>query len=794
MHLERGRMALSLVLLMLLVLPLGVLSAQDDTEDVPAEVRIILKQMATADDGVLFRLAGTLAELGPRAVEPLTKALPDLAPRARLGAATALVTLGEETLGVGEIVAIAGDREKTPRDVRVVAIDLLASKGSADVEDSILRMLDDAFDPRVRIALSRTLWVLTKDLRAKTELKKVLRSEDADVRIEGALALAGIGDTASVRSILARIQNEPTARGRLAHALLDRARWQEIAYGYRKGGGTPRAGVEYTDELLLQLVAYIKEVYLDFPELAEGELLQAAARGIMDALDRNSIYFSSKDRFEWAEDLNPQYGGIGSYVNFVDDIFTIVRPMFGGPAYRIGLRPGDRILSVDGWETTAKTTTEVVKRLRGKPGTQVIISVYRKGWAKPRDFEIRRALIRVPTVTATKLPGNIGYLRLTTFGNDSAREMESALDKLENDGDGIQALVFDLRNNTGGLMTASERICDLFLPKGKLVVYWEGRNQRVAPRREWKTRRDDPREYPLIILTNGMSASASEIVAGCLQHYRRAVIVGMRTYGKGSVQNLYPLYISPPAEPWEDKNRNGRWDPAEPYLDNDDNGRWDPGEEYRDKNRNGRWDDDEPYTDENGNGTFDYPAAKLTIAKYFLPNGVQLRREKRIVNGKNRWVGGITPEVWIDAAEPDGWRNEELARLEEKKAFDDYFDREYPANKALFKRLADFDGGKATDYPAFDEFYDSLETKLSKDEAWWWLRVKTRRRVGDDLGRELVADYVLDQQLQMGILMALKKLGVDTAGIAEYRIFMDKEFPEVPEELRVEAEVRAEQR
>jgi len=790
---EWGRKAFPLLTLILLVFPLGALLAQEEAEDVPAEVRIILKQMAKADDSALWRLSDRLSALGPRAVEPVKDALSDLPVRARLGAAAALVELGEETLGIGEIVAIAGDRDKVAAVIRIAAIDVLAIKGSADVEESILRLLDGAFDSRVRIALARTLWILTKDLRAKTELKRVLASEDADVRIEGALALAGIGDTESVRSILAEIQNEPTARGRLAHALLDRARWREIAHGYRnkQGGRTSRAGVEYTDELLRQLVAYIKEVYLDYPELEEGDLLQAAARGIMAALDPYSMYFSPKERFDWYEDLNPQYGGIGSYVNYVDKIFTVVRPMFGGPAYKIGLRPGDRILSVDGWETTGKTTNDVVKRLRGEPGTKVIISVHRKGWSKPRDFEIHRALIRVPTVTARKLPGGVGYVQLTTFGTKSAREMEEALVKLENEGDGIKALVFDLRNNTGGLLTAAQHIADLFLPKDKLVVYWEGRNKRVARRREWRTERSDSRDYPLILLTNGMSASASEIVAGCLQHYERAMIVGMRTYGKGSVQNLYPLYISPPAEPWEDVNGNGVWDRAEPFSDPNNNGKRDPGEDFYDRNRNKRWDDGEPYTDENENGAFDFPAAKITIAKYFLPSGVPPRREKQVVNGKIRWVGGITPEVWIDGSEPDGWRNEELARLEEKKAFDDYLDRHYPEKKARFRRLATFDGGVSKDYPAFDEFHDSLETKLSKDDVWWWLRMKTRRRVGDDLGREMVADFVLDQQLQMGILMALEKLGVEPRGIEEYRIFADKDFPEVPEELRATAEVSA---
>ncbi|MEN8151198.1 MAG: S41 family peptidase [Planctomycetota bacterium] len=790
----RARRALPF-LLILLVLPLtGVLlpvRAQEEAPDVPAEVRILLKAMAKADGPSLWRLSDRVAELGPRAVEPLREALPGLEPKVRLAAAAALVELGEETIGVGEIVAVAKDREKVPGDVRIAAIDLLAVEGSADSEEAILSMLDDAFDPRVRIALARTLWVLTKGLRAKNELKAVLEADDPDVRIEGALALAEIGDTETVYSILASIQNEPTARGRLAAALLDRARWKKIAWRSLREGGR-KGGVEYSDELLLRLVAYIREVYIDSPDLEDGELLQAAAHGMMEALDRPSVYWDPAERFAWFEDLDGKYGGIGSYVDVVNDIFTVTRPMFGGPAYRVGLRPGDQILSVDGWETTGRSTTEVVKKLRGEPGTKVIVSVFRKGWEKTRDFELERARIQVPSVVTQRLPGGIGYLSLSTFGTESAEETELALTELESKDGGIKVLVLDLRNNLGGLMSAAERIADLFLPKGKLIVYSAGRNARVAPRREAKARNDDPRTYPLIILVNGHSASASEILAGSLQHHRRATVVGMRTYGKGSVQNVFPLFVSPPAEPWEDTNRNRKWDKAERFVDESGNGKWEPGEEYLDRNRNGKWDDAEPFSDENGNGAFDYPAAKITIARYYLPDGTPVHREKRVVNGAIHWIGGINPDAWVDAAGIDGWKNEALRQLEEKRVFDEYLERRYPEDMAKFRELATNDGGSPAGYPGFTEFFASLDTKLDEADVWWWLREKTRERVGNDLGRELIADYVRDQQLQVALLRALAAIGTDPKTVAEYGIFASKQFPEVPEDIRLAGDVPGE--
>lgn len=778
----------ALLSLVVLILPIGQLVAQEG-QDLESVAGGIVSRMDKADDARLWLLSGELSSLGRKAVPVLEKLLAASSPRAQLGIASAMIDLEERTQGTKALLALAA--AGNPLDVRLPAIEVIGSKGSDDIEAELFTLLDDCFDARVRISLSRTIWELTRDPRAKQVLKSTLQSTDPEVRIAGALALAEIGDTEAVKSILEKLADQPTEQGRLARALLTQARWRERAFSSWRTPAKedtpaekePRAVVQYDDALLKTIKDHIDEYYLDAPELKDVDLLEAAAKGIMAALDPHSVYFTPKERFDWFEDLNPVYGGIGSYVNLVDDIFTIVRPMFGGPAYRAGLKPGDAILAIDGWMTTGHTTNEIVKVLRGHPGTKVIISVYRKGWQKPRDFELTREQITVPTVNGTMLPGDVAYITLSTFGRDSAEELDAELRKLEEDG--MKSLILDLRFNTGGYLETAKRVCDLFLDRGKTVVWWEGRNKRVAPRRDLLTTSGTThQDFPLVILINGQSASASEIVAGCLQHYGRAVLVGLRTFGKGSVQNLYPIFTVPPAEPWKDVNANGTYDFAERFEDLNNNGVWDPNERFADLNRNRKWDDGEPYTDTNGNGHFDYPAVKITIAKYYLPSGVSLLREKITEDGKIRWIGGVEPNIWIGPEEPDGWRNEEIAKLEEKNAFDAYLDEQWEKNPELLRKLAYDDGGTPDDYPEFDQLYENLDTRLDRESTWWWLRFKTRRKVGDMSGREIIGDFVTDQMLQRAIIEILGKAALDPAGVPEYKLFAGKLFPEVDPAVR----------
>ena len=213
-------------------------------------------------------------------------------------------------------------------------------------------------------------------------------------------------------------------------------------------------------------------------------------------------------------------------------------PIEGTPAYRAGLQTGDRIIKIDGLATKDLQLSDAVKRMRGKPGSKVTITVAREGWSEPKDVELVREQIRVQSVRAHDLGGGIAYIKLRQFQEQSPGDMATALEKAAKAG--MKALVLDLRNNPGGLLTAAVEVTEEFVDDGKLVVYTEGRVRNQNMRFSAHAKKSYP-NLPMVVLVNQGSASASEIVAGALQDWGRAIVVGTPTFGKGSVQTIIPL-------------------------------------------------------------------------------------------------------------------------------------------------------------------------------------------------------------------------------------------------------------
>lgn len=272
-------------------------------------------------------------------------------------------------------------------------------------------------------------------------------------------------------------------------------------------------------------------------------LFENASKGLVDGLDPFSQYLDREEVQSTQEMLRQDYGGIGAYVGLRDRVFTVISPIYNSPADKAGLKSMDAILEVDGVKTDELMDKggmgKVITRLKGPPGSPVKVKFFRRGFLKPMEVTILRDSIKVESIHYAMLEGGIGYIRLTRFGERSTEELDAALAELKKQH--MKALVFDMRNNPGGLLRTGVEIADRFLSGNKLIVYSEGLKE-FSPRKEFfTTGGDDDEALPMVTLVNSGSASASEIVAGALQDHKRSVLIGEKTYGKGSVQQIIPL-------------------------------------------------------------------------------------------------------------------------------------------------------------------------------------------------------------------------------------------------------------
>ncbi|MHC4923868.1 MAG: S41 family peptidase, partial [Planctomycetota bacterium] len=447
-------------------------------------------------------------------------------------------------------------------------------------------------------------------------------------------------------------------------------------------------------------------------------------------------------------------------------------------------RSGDRITEIDGLSTLGRPIEEIIQHLKGTPGTAVDLVVYTPPSRTPRNITITRAQIRVPSSWATMMPGGIGYIVLEGFSGEADKELRGHIAELEKQG--LNGLILDLRWNGGGLLDQAVDIAGIFVPRGKPIVYTQGRRQR---RHERMTRRRDSGSFkkPLTVLVNGGSASASEILAGALRYHGRAKLVGQRTFGKGSVQNVLPVFIPPFCETFTDTNRNGRYDFPDEYEDYNNNGKWDKGEPLVfDWNRNGAFDAGEPFEDRNDNKRFDCPAVKMTIAKYYIPDGTSPDRVKRKTKqGQEIWHGGLEPDFAVRGEGPEGWRVEEGLKITGTEAFEAYMNGLMTDHKETAMKLAASDGRRWQDYPGFEEFHGSLDTPLKPEDLWWLVRYHLRLRASDELGRPMLADFDTDAPLQRAILQVLEEAGMKASDVPEYTPLEGKEFRE-PEKLELE--------
>jgi carboxyl-terminal processing protease len=302
---------------------------------------------------------------------------------------------------------------------------------------------------------------------------------------------------------------------------------------------TPSAATSRQLELLGKVLDMVQSNYVDKPE--DGKLLNSAINGILGGLDPHSSYMDAKSYRDMQVTTSGQFGGLGMQVNMEDGLLRVVSPIDDTPAAKAGILAGDIITQVDGTPIKGLNLSQAVEKMRGPPGTEVRLEIVRKDAAAPLNLTLTRQIIKVSAVRQRDEGGDVGYIRITQFNNGVANELKKAVETLwtKVPQDQIKGYIIDLRNNPGGLLDQAVRVAGAFLNSGEIVSV-RGREPDQIQRFN-AVPGDLIDGKPLIILINGGSASASEIVAGALQDHKRATIIGTRTFGKASVQTIIPL-------------------------------------------------------------------------------------------------------------------------------------------------------------------------------------------------------------------------------------------------------------
>jgi carboxyl-terminal processing protease len=472
--------------------------------------------------------------------------------KVRLGAAHALCQLNDPSRAVKvltQLTAKSGNAAIRRTAAQVLAVSPLP-EDDLSLPETLRKALKKEADPQVRLAMARALYRMGFRTDAAQALSGIL-SREPELRDEAVLALAqqgwlrtreewlGQADEEICGPVFDRVATlrlEPTPNGQQAADL-----FREMEESRSRVGD---AKLIQGERLLRELIARVLTAYPDKAKCDLDKLFEQAGKGLIGSLDPFSQYMDEAEVVATQEMLRQDYGGIGAYVGLRDQAFTILQPIYNAPAYKAGLRALDTILEVDGRKTIEAMQkggiTEVISKLKGKPGSIVKVTFYRRGFAKPVEVDVVRDVVHIQSVHTAMLPGRLGYIRLTRFGEQSDDEVGEALKELA-DRQGAKGLILDMRDNPGGLLRAAVDIADRFLAGDKLIVYSEGRES-FAPRKDFRSGGGPEDErLPMVVLVNAGSASASEIVAGCLQDQRRATLVGEKTFGKGSVQQIIPL-------------------------------------------------------------------------------------------------------------------------------------------------------------------------------------------------------------------------------------------------------------
>jgi carboxyl-terminal processing protease len=742
--------------LLALAFTAAILSSSAKAQD-PARIDKIFARIEENKGATLWDDVRDLRENAKESLDAIRQGLTRADANVRIAAAATLYGAELRDEGIEALLQVAKDskqdgaRSKAAHAASLVTEAdgrLLTTDQRTKFHGRFMGVASESDDELVKVHLYRGAYTLTENLGARRALREIFEKPSRpQVKDEAALALASTDAFEAVRSHLRAMSAQPGENGRLARAWIKydtAARQREKAEDRQPTESGPYA-------LLEDIIQKLERNYYDPKLIDRKKLIEAGARGMLSSLDPYSAFYDRKmiDQLR-KEELEGHYGGIGARVMMRRNTagvlwLTITEPIFSGPAYRAGLRSNDIITAVEGEETANKDQEELVRKLRGKPGTMAKIKVYRRGWKEAKEFTIKREEVQLETTMSEMLPGDIGYVNYTTFGNMEAELMlkksniETQIKALAEQG--MKALILDIRFNSGGYLRTAEQIAGMFLEDGQVILTTKPRNREVQTYAAQKPRGRLEVTVPTILLVNEFSASASEILAGALQHYKRATLVGERTFGKGSVQEVKEIEL-------------------DSLLIRDEKG--------------------EPILDENGRKQYG-AAARITTAKWFLPSGKTVEKERigekegeagdPETGKEKKETGGVDPDIKVTFPEMDLWKVAEFEKLRASGKIEDYVTKEFPANKELFQKLAVMDSGDYHKYPDYDALYASLGSRASKEEVRELVREYVRKRVQDDRQKAFYMDLQLDVQLQRAILEACKATKQEAKKIKEYEHF-----------------------
>ncbi len=745
-------MSRRLALLAVVVLAAASWSAR--AQDPASKVDRVYARIEENRGATLWDDVRELRESGKDALEAVRQGLTRADANVRIAAGATLYGAEARDEGLEALLQVAKDSKQEgarPRAAHAAALVTesdasLTPEQRAKFHGRFMVVAGESDDELVKVHLFRGAYALNANIAARRALREIFEKPSrGEVKDEAALALASTDAFEAVRSHLRTMLSKPGQNALLARAWL---KYDFAARGRERAEERP-AAEESTYALLEDILQKLEKHYYDPKLIDRKKLIEAGARGMLSSLDPYTAYYDRKMIEQLRkEELEGHYGGIGARVmmrrNQAGVLWlTITEPIFSGPAYREGLRSNDVITSVEGEDTANRDQDELVRKLRGKPGTSVKIKVYRRGWKEAREFTIKREEVQLETTMSEMLPGDIGYVNYTTFGplegelRLKGSNIETQIHALAEKG--MKALVLDLRFNSGGYLSTARQIAGMFLEEGQVILTTQARGKAVETHAA-QTRGRIRVEVPTIVLVNEFSASASEILAGALQHYKRAFLVGERTFGKGSVQEVKEIEL-------------------DSLLIRDEDGR--------------------PQKDDRGQLQYG-AAARITTAKWFLPSGKTVEKERigerdgggdPDIGKEKKDAGGVEPDVKVTFPDRDLWKDAEFEKLRASGKIEDYVAKEFAANKALFEKLAVMDYGDYKKYPGYDALHESLGTRATKEETRELVREFVRKRVQDERKQAFRMDLQLDVQLQRAILEACKATKQEAKKIKEYEHF-----------------------